>query len=826
MNRFKLAALMLFRDSKAGELTILVTALIIAVTSSTAISVFADRLQRTMTEQAAEFLAADLVITSPSPIPSNWLEKASSLNLKQSQTTDFSSVLIENDELILAGIKAVNDHYPLRGQLKVTDGQYTAEKSIRHGPKPGEAWLDQRILSALKLQIGDLLRVGKHSLKVTQLITYEPDRRADLFSLSPRVMIHSDNLAATGVLKPGSHVHYYFQFAGESTALKSFNQWIKPELNASQRIMDIHEDRPEIGTALSKAQRYLGLSSIVVVLIAGVAIAMAARRYTERHFNSTALLRCLGYKQREILLLYLSQFAILGVLASLIGCLLGWMAQQGLFYLLQTLLPNAIADPGLLAVMFGFTSGIIILLGFAIPPLLRLKDVSPLRVLRRELEPLPASSWLVYGSSLIIIGYLIWRYTEDFKMMLAILGVGVVVLVILALIIYGLLLAARKMLPHLPMTWRFGLQRLFRQPQSSVSQILGFSITLVAMIIIFSVRNDFIDNWKAQIPDNAPNHFALNIFPEEKETFQKHLEQQNITKSRLYPIVRGRLVGINNIPVKKIVTKESSGERATHRDLSLTWSETIPADNILTKGSWFSNNPGLVSVEKQIAESLHIKLGDKLNFTVGSQPLSASVASIRLVDWNNMKPNFYMIFSPGTLDDFPSTYLTSFYLASEQKNYLNKLIKVFPSISILEVDLIINQFKTILTQLTQAINYLLLFALLAGFTVLFASVYTTLDERLYEGALYRTLGAHRSFIKKSQLIEFLILGFIAGCLAVIISEAILWALYTHVIHLPYRVNIAIWFIVPIISMLTVGFSGYSGVQKVLTSSPATIMKKT
>ncbi len=826
MNQLSMALRLLMRDRRSGELSILVAALIIAVTSSTAISLFADRLQRTMATQAADFLAADLVITSPTLLPPVWQAKAEQLNLSQAHTAEFSSVLMENDELLLAGIKSVSNNYPLRGYLKTTQSDYDHE-SIRHyGPKPGFAWIEKRILSALKLSLGDSLQVGEKKLIISQILTYEPDKRGDLYSLSPRVMINANDLEDTQVIQPGSHVHYFFQFSGEPKNLKQFSRWAKPHLNPSQRLMDIHEDRPELGSALNRAERYLGLTSIIVILISGVAIAMATRRYSERHFNTTALLRCLGCRQKQILVLYLSQFLIIGVLSCAIGCLFGWFTQEALFLLLKDLLPNKVANPGLLAVVFGFITGMAILLGFSLPPLLRLKRVSPLRVLRRDLEPLPASAWLIYGLAGSIITVMIWRYTQDVKMTLTILGVGFGVLLILSGLIYSLLSIGRELMPKFNIFWRFGLQGILRQRQTSISQILAFSITLVAMIISFTVRTDLLDNWQQQLPEHAPNHFALNIFPHQKQDFEQNLRQQNILGSRFYPVVRGRLVAINETPVQKIVTKESQGERATHRDLSLTWSEQLPEDNKILAGHWWENKQtGLVSIEKKLADSLKVKLGDKLTFTIGSQQLYAQISSIRQVHWDTMKPNFYMIFSPGTLNNYASTYITSFYLPEAKKNYLNTLVKKYPSITILEVDLILKQFKTILSQLTQAINYLLYFALMAGFAVLFAAVYSTLDQRIRDGALMRTLGANRTLLTSSHFIEFSILGFTSGILAMIISEVIIYFLYTFVLHMEFSVNYMLWLIIPFIGTLTVAIAGCWGVRNVVKTPPLTVLRK-
>ena len=826
MSRFNLALRLLWRDSRSGELTILILALIIAVTSSTAIALFSDRLQRTMTNQTAEFLAADLVIASPAPVPAEWLTKAMQLNLTQARTAEFSSVLIEHDELLLAGVKAVSAAYPLRGFLKTTTTDYSTETITQNGPEKGTAWLEKRILSALKLKLGDQLTVGEKQLTISNIITYEPDKKGDFYSFSPRVMINEGDLEATGIVQPGSHVHYNFQFTGEAKALTEFKQWVKPQLNPSQRIMDIHEDRPELGSALDRAERYLGLSSTLVILISGVAIAMATRRYTERHFNATALLRCLGCKQNEILWLYSSQFIVLGVLASAIGCLLGWFAQEALFHLLRGLLPQHVASPGLLAVFFGFIIGMAVLLGFALPPLLRLKQVSPLRVLRRELEPLPSSAWLIYGLSIGIIGLLIWKYTDDIKMTATILGVGLMTLLALGLLIYGLLNLTCKLLPSMSLIWRFGLQGLLRNSRASVSQILAFSITLVAMVLSFTVRTDLIDNWQKQLPDNAPNHFALNIFPDQQAAFQQELQQQHIDGSRFYPVVKGRLVEINHTPVQQIVSKDTQGENATHRELSLTWTKDLPEENKIVAGNWWNNQQtGLVSVEQKLADSLKIKPGDLLTFTVGSQQINATVASIRELRWDTMKPNFYMIFSPGTLDAYPSTFITSFYLPETQKNVLNTLVKKYPGTTILEVDLILKQFKTILTQLTEAINYLLYFALMAGFTVLFAAVYATLDNRIYEGALMRTLGANRSLLRKTHIIEFCALGLISGLLAVLISEAIIYALYTQVMHMDYRPSLYLWPVIPVAGALFVGMAGCWGVRHVLNKSPLRVLRE-
>jgi putative ABC transport system permease protein len=497
-----------------------------------------------------------------------------------------------------------------------------------------------------------------------------------------------------------------------------------------------------------------------------------------------------------------------------------------LFYLLRDLLPKQLAALTGTGFLFGLVLGLGVLLGFALPPLLRLKQVSPLRVLRRELEPLPASAWLVYSLALGIITLLIGRYTQDLKMTITIVGVGLLVLLLLGLLIYGLLAMLAKLLPSLPLVWRFGLQGLLKNNRASVSQLLAFSMTLAAMILSFMVRTDLIEDWQKSMPTNAPNHFALNIFPEQQADFKQALVEQKISGSQFYPVVRGRLVTINGTPVQQVVSKDSQGDNATHRELSLTWTAELPEDNKIIEGDWWmESQAGLVSVEQKLADSLKIKLGDELTFTIGSQQVKATVASIRTLQWNTMRPNFYMIFSPNSLNNYPYTFITSFYLAPAQKPLLNALVKKYPSTTILEVDLILQQIKTILMQLTEAINYLLYFALLAGFMVLWAAVYATLDQRIYEGALMRTLGAKRGFLTKTHVIEFGVLGLMSGLLAIIISEAIRYALYTQVMHIAYQINFYLWAMIPFSGALLVGLAGYWGLKDVVNKSPLGVLSE-
>jgi putative ABC transport system permease protein len=822
---FKLAFKLVARDWRSGELTILAAALFIAVAASTAVSLLGDRLNRTMALQAAEFLGADLSVSGHQPPAAEWEAAAAELGLQRSQTAEFASVLIENDELLLVGVKAVAEGYPLRGAVKTTLGELDAAEEAHAIPAPGEAWVEPRVLSALKVDLGGTITVGEKPLRVTRILTHEPDRRGDLYSLSPRVLINSADIEATRIIQPGSHVHYYALFAGPEKPLRQFKNWLKPRLHPGQRITDIHEDRPELGNALSRAERYLGLTSIAVVLIAGVAIAMSARRYTERHFDMTAMLKCLGARERDVLGIYLLQFAIVGVLGSALGCAAGYGLQAGVVYLIRNLLPHSLAQPGLFSLLFGTGAGLLILFGFALPPILRLKRLPPLRVLRRDLEPLPSSAWLVFGVAALTLAALLWRYTEDWKMTVTVLAIGGAAVAAFSLLGLSLLSFGKLLVPHVPLAMRFGLQHLTRRPRLGVSQILAFAVTLVAMQVSVLVRTELLQEWQRQLPEDTPNHFALNLFDTDLDRFREFLKNEGIRSSEFYPIVRGRLTAVNGRDVFQIVSKESRAEGAINRELSLTWSGKVPPDNRIAAGQWWDSASAGVSVEKELAASLGVDVGDRLNFNIGGQDLTATVTSLRTVRWDTMAPNFFMIFSPGTLDQSPHTWLTSFYLPPGQKPALARLAKAFPGVTILEVDRLLKQFQSILQQVTRAIEFVLALALAAGFTVLFAAVRATLDERIYEDVLLRTMGAGRKLLRRAQWVEFSALGLLAGILASAIAEIIAWILFSRVFDLAYRFHWEAWLATPFLGALAVGLAGYWNTRTVVRNSPMRVLRE-
>ncbi|MDH2201232.1 ABC transporter permease [Ectopseudomonas oleovorans] len=824
---FSLAARQLLRDARAGELRVLFFALLVAVASSSAIGYFSARLNDAMLLRASEFLAADLRLSGSTPASQEQIDAGLKLGLDHAQAVEFSSVVAAQGGIQLASVKAASNSYPLRGELRSATEPYAPEEA-GPGPRPGEVWAEARLMAALNLNIGDELEIGARTLRLSRVLTYDPDTAGDFYSLTPRVLMHLDDLAATEVVQPGSRVRFRELWRGDANALAAYRQAVEAGLQPNQRLDDARDGNRQVGGALGRAERYLNLASLAAVLLAGVAVALSAARFAARRFDASALLRCLGLSRREALALFGLQLALLGLVACVIGALLGWAGQHVLFYLLRGLIPDDLPPADLWPALAGMATGLVALAGFALPPLAALGRVPPLRVLRRDMLPLPASSWLVYGAALIALGLIMWRLSLDLRLTLALLGGGLLAALLLGSLLLLGLQSLRRLLQRAALPWRLGLGQLLRHPLAAAGQSLAFGLILLAMALIALLRGELLDTWQDQLPEDAPNHFALNVLPAERDAFAARLAELSPHPAPLYPVVPGRLIMINGEPVRQLVTKESRGERAIQRDLSLTWAEDLPSDNLITAGNWWgaahaSELPG-VSVESELAESLQLKLGDQLRFNVGGIERDAQVTSLRQVDWDSFQPNFYMIFEPQTLQDLPATYLTSFYLPPGQDAELVALSRAFPSVTLLQVDALLAQLRSILAQVTLAIEYVLLFVLAAGITVLLAGLQATLDERIRQGALLRALGAERKLLISARRAEFGLLGAAAGLLAALGCELVSFLLYRYAFDMSWQPHP--WLLLlPLIGALLIGLAGVLGTRRALNASPLSVLRE-
>ena len=827
---FKLASKQLLRERRTSELRILFFALVIAVASSSTIGHFAERLQSAMQLRAGEFLAADLILSGSEQAQAEQLSLVQDQRLNSAQTVQFASMLATDDGIQLASVKAVDDHYPLRGELRSSQQLYAEE--LKGGrPQPGEVWLDAELLTSLALQLGDSVEIGSADFKVARIITYEPDRSGNLLSFTPRAMINLADLPATNVLQPGSRVSYRQLWSGDAQAIDNLRNTLEKNVLPHQRIEGLEDGNQQVSSALERAASYLNLASLAAILLAAVAVALSASRFARQRFDQAALLRCFGLSRKHTLWLFSLQLLLLAFLASVLGTLIGWLTQFALFELLTGLLPADIPAGSLKPFFTGIATSVVMLAGFALPPLIALGKIAPLRVLRRDLLPVAPATWLLYGSVLLALAALMWQLNLDIRLTSALLvGGGGAAVVLGAGLFFGLK-SLRFWLAKRSLAWRLSLGHLLRYPLNSVGQIMAFALILLSMALIVLLRSELLDNWQAQLPEQAPNHFAINILPAQQADFSATLSSISSNTAPLYPVILGRLTKINEQTATDLIDPEARVMRTLQRDLNLTWTDQLPKDNEVVAGDWWSSHsasktshaPYQVSVESDLAKELGVTVGDQLTFHIGGSDYPSQITSLRTVDWNSMQPNFFVIFNPEQMSNAAHTYMTSFYLPEHAEQQRIDLAKAFPSVSVLQVDAVLRQLRDILAQVTLAIELILLFVLAAGVTVLIAGLHSTLTERVQQGALIRALGASRQLLLRSQRNEFALIGACSGLLAWLGCEISSFMLYRFAFNLVWQPHP--WLIVlPILGALLITAVGMLGTRQVLHSSPLQILR--
>jgi putative ABC transport system permease protein len=828
-----LALKLLWRDWRSGELTLLLASLVVAVATVTTITLFVDRLQQALIQESSQFLAADRVIAGRAELDPSFIEKAESLNLEHAQTLSFLSMVFSADRAQFASVKAVTDRYPLRGNLIISDEAFKLGENVTHGPKPGEVWLESRLLPSLDVKPGEVLDIGVTSLNVTKALIKEPDRGGGGFNnVGPRVMMHMDDVAATEVVQPGSRITYRYLFRGSEADLAEFSEWAKPQLPEGSRLFGVKEGTEGIGNALNRAERFLLLGGLLGVVLAGVAIALAAQRYSLRHFDHVAILKTLGATPNGIDGLFITIFVTLGIAATFLGSAVGYGTQIGVVSILQPYIPIELPAPGIQPILLGLITGFVCLLSFALPPLIRLRGIEPVRVIRRDLEAANNTDRLAYACGVLGTLGLMWWYSQDIYLTAMIFTGAAAAIVVLGLVAYSMLRSGRLLGMQAGSIWRLALAGMQRRGQENTVQILVFSLAIMLLLILFLVRTALIDEWQTQIPEDAPNHFAINISPEDVPPIQQKLIDNGIDTQPLYPMIQGRISAVNGQTSREYDRENQDAEEvdaprsSSNRNLTYAWE--LPPDNQILGGEWWPEDyagPPLVSLESELAIRNRLKVGDELTFQIQGRELVTEVASIRSVAWDNMQPNFYIIFSPTALEDFPSTFMTSFYLERDNKIFLNDLLRSFPTMTVLEVDAIIAQIKAIIEQVTMAIELVLALILISGGMVLLASIQASMDERFKQHAILRTLGAGRKLVMGSLIVEFCALGFFAGLLATFGSEITVYALETEIFELDYQMNPVLWVLGPAVGTILIGIVGTLATLRVVQTPPTTVLRQ-
>lgn len=819
MNFVRLGLWLLARERASGEWRVLLLALVIGVGSVATTGFLGDRLQRAMRDEGARFLGADLLVTSPRPVET-WPDNA----LATAHAVEFASMASHGDAFQLATLRAVDAAWPLRGTVRIAPRAFEPGTPRRALPPPGAVYVDAQLLPLLDAQVGDSVQIGEAAFRIAGVVVEEPGQLGGVFGLAPRIFLRADELERTHVLLPGSRATYLYQFAGVPATLDAFTRALKTRLDDTQRVIGSREGVETLRGAFRNMDAYLQLTALISLLLSVAAIAIAARRHALRHYDQAALLRCFGATTAQLRVLYATQLLALGVLGSLAGAALGALVQQALGGLI---LPDTLARLPALGwrpVGVAVASGLLALAGAALPALMRLIRVPPLRVLRRDLPPLPLSAWVgaaISGAALLI---LVVAYARDLKLVGVFVGALAALSLVLMLLARLALVAGRgiRTVSHGPL--RFGLAQLLRHRFDSTLQLGAFTLALFLLALLALVRGDLIESWRTQLPPDAPNHFLVNIAPQQQDAVAAWLAGRHLHASALYPMVRGRLIEKNGRPIADTLPPAERGDNTLRRELNLTWTSVLPANNAVTAGRWHGDRRAAapaaeISVESGMAERLHLAMGDTLAFRIGDQTVSARITSIRSVKWDSMQPNFFVIFAPGPLDGLPASGIASVRVPPEAVGLLSDFVKTFPGITVLALDKLIADIEAVFARILAAIQLLLGFLLAAGMAVVVATLLASLDARRQEAVLLRTLGARRAWLAQGLMSEFLVLGLLAGLLASVCAEIAMALIAHRLFELSPQLHPWLWLALPVAGALLVGASGWLTTRHIVRVPP-------
>ncbi len=836
MNVLALAMRMLRRDWRAGELSVLIAALILAVASVGTVGFFADRVKGALTRQANLLLGADLMISGDRPLPARYAEQAAVDGLATTPVIRFNSMVQVADSAaaasqvaVLSDVKAVGEGYPLRGAVRLVDRDH-AEGRVANGiPARGEVWIDTRLAHRLGASIGTRLAIGESTLAVGAIVQQEPEVAGVVFSLGPKLLLNIADVPATNLLQPGNRAVYRLLVAERGgDALERYRTWLGDVLRPGQRMETVRDLRPEVRQTLERAERFLGLAALVAVLLAAVAVALAASRYLRRHLDAAAMLRCLGARVRHTLALFVIQFLVVGVLASAVGVLVALAGQELLVRTLSSMMDGALPAPAGGPALAAFATGMLLLFGFALPPLVALASVPPLRVLRRDLPRPKAGGMLAYALGAATVALLIaWQAREAQAGAIMVGGIAGL-LVVAGLAAFGLL-ALLKRLPQRGVSWRFGLANLSRRRFASSLQIGAIALGMMALLLLTLVRGDLMRSWRANLPPDAPNQFMVNVLPDQVADARATLTQRFSRDIEFRPMVRGRLVELNGSPIDTRKFTEVRARRLAEREFNLSWTDRVPAGNRVVAGKFWaagaSGEAAGMSLEDGIAQSLGVTLGDTLTFDIAGSRVTARVTSLRKVDWDSFRVNFFALFPPGPLDSMPATFIAAFRAPETDNAWLAPLVQKHPNILAIDVGELMRQVQGIVDRVSLAVEFVFLFTLAGGLLVLQAAVAATQDERRFDAAILRTLGASRRQLQSAQIAEFLLLGALAGLVAAAGATAIGWTLADRVFKVPFDANALVWLYGIVGGALVVALAGWLGTRNTLRQPPLAVIRQ-
>ena len=841
---FVQALRMTARDWRAGELRFLLVALIVAVAALTSVSFFIDRMRAGLDRDAHQLLGADLLVNADDPVRAEWRQEAARRGLLLADTVTFPSMAQagEGDDSMaqLSSIKAVSNGYPLRGQLTVSlDPEAAAGargQATRAVPDPGTVWVDPNLLPALRAKVGDTIVLGNSQFRIARLIATEPDKGASFANFAPRVMLALQDLKATGLVDDFARVTYRLQVASKDrndlAAVRDYEGWLRAQIRSNNikgvRIETLESGRPEMRATLDRAGLFLSLVGLLSAMLAAVAVAMAARRFMGRHLDACAMLRCLGLTQNQVTVMYLLEFALVGLAGSVIGVAVGFGAHFVLLEMIASLIPTQLPPVSILPALQGVATGMLLLLGFALPPILQLRNVPHNRVIRREQGAPRPAALATYGLGVgVFLLLLLWQ-AGDAKMALMIAGGFLGGFAVFALVAWLCLQGLRRLRGSIRhQGWRFAVTSLQRRPGATVVQVVSLALGLMALLLLTVVRGDLMAAWRLATPPDAPNRFVINVLPEQKAGVEQQLVAAGVSKPVLFPMIRGRLTAVNGNPVTRDTYASDEARRLANREFNLSTTNVLPEANEIVAGEWFKDAPGVAeaSVEQSILERLNLKLGDTMRFDMAGLIVDARITSVRKLEWGSMRANFFVIINPAAMANAPTTYMTAFHLPQGGSNVGNALSRAYPNLTVIDVSGIIRQLQEVLDQVVTAVEFLFLFTLASGLLVLYAALMGSQAERTREAGLLRALGATRQQLAQAQRIEFVLVGGLAGLLAASGAAALGWGLATYQFKFPWVFEPGVWLAGLVVGALCAIIGGWFGLRGVLRQPPLQTLRE-
>ncbi len=829
MNTLSFAFRALRREWRAGDLRLVVIAVVIAIGCLTSVTAFSDRLHKALERQGNELLGADLVVRSSFPPDPTWAVEAGRRGLATTRTDSFRSVVAVGKRAQLAEVKAVDPGYPLRGRLRTATRPGAVDAVTDEVPPPGSVWIDHQLLALLELEVGDSVRVGNSELAVARIVTVEPDRGASAFVIAPRLLMNRSDLDATGLIGPGSIVSYRLLVSGEDDEVRRFRHWLEPLLGTGVRLQDVSDARPRMRLALDRAERFLSLCTLVSVLLAGVSIAWGARQYAERSLDAAAIMRCLGASQRDVVVLHAAQLLGAGAGGGILGAALGYAGQQLLVMLLPAVFGGVLPWPGPAPALTGMAIGLVLLIGFGLPPIMRLRRVPPLRVLRRDLGHIPVRTLSLYlGAGSVLAGLIMWA-ARDWLLTLYVLGGAFATIVALAGIAYGVIRAMARLPLRAGSVWRFALANLARRIATSSGQAVAIGLGIMAMLLLTVVRGDLFRSWENRLPPDTPNHFLINVLPEQRAEVEAFLTERGLHPEMFSPLVRARLLEINGDTVRPSEFSDPFARRSLERAANLSWRLALQDDNRLAAGRWWSAQDvgsKLLSVEREYAAALGIGIGDRLTYQVGSDRIALEVVNLREVSWDSFRPNFFLLVPPGVMEQFPATLMTSVFVPPGDHRFLGDVSGRFPNLTDIDVGAILTQVRRLMDRLNTALEFVFLFTIAAGIVVLASAIRASQAERRREIAVLRTVGVRRRRLSQALLAEYAVLGAVAGVIGAIGASAVGVIVAETLLGLDYRLNVAMGAAGFAVGSVLVAVTGFWGTRRLVGTPPWETLRRT